>query len=142
MHFCNLFYQRVSSASCSEIFCKLSKSTRTKFNRVQNPSNLYIFFLLIHFVYFFAFYLSLIFTITLTSNPYPRSVSGSRIWLSGFWSRVNFERVSKFLLPFLNDYLYYINLVYKSLVVLNFYEVNISVWKLKAVPTIDIELAI
>ena len=35
-------------------------------------------------LFLFIFYL--FFTITVTPNPYPRSVSGSRIWLGGFWT--------------------------------------------------------
>ena len=73
----------------------LSKSIR-----VQNPPDFFIFlFLLLNFInllHFIAF--CLFFTITVTPNHYPRSVSGSINWLGGFWSggfwlRVEFERV-------------------------------------------------
>ena len=62
-------------------------------------------FLLIYFIYLFAFLLFIFhpfFTITVTPNPYPRSVSGFRIWLGGFWTRMDFERVPLFYISILN----------------------------------------
>ena len=44
-------------------------------------------------LYIFCFYYWFVFTITVIPNPYPRLVSGSRIWLGGFRTRVDFERV-------------------------------------------------
>ena len=60
---------------------------------VQNPPNkiLYFRYLIIYLknIWFFLF----IFYCHYYPNPYPRLVSGSRIWLCGFWTRVDFERV-------------------------------------------------
>ena len=63
----------------------LSKSTRSKSTRWK-----FIFLILINLFYnffqFFLFIFYLFFTITITPNPYPRLVSGSEIWLGGFWT--------------------------------------------------------
>ena len=76
--------------------CILSKSTR-----VQNPTDkiLYFRYLLICFKNFLNFF-CLFFTITITPNPYLRSVSCSRIVLGGFWSRWFWTRVDFDSIPF------------------------------------------
>ena len=73
----------------------LSKSIRVKNPPDQNPLAFkihpinIIFLLFINlFCKFFEVYLfifHLIFTITISPNPYLRLVSGSQIWLGGFW---------------------------------------------------------
>ena len=72
-----------------------------KSTRVQNPPVFFIFSLFLNlffnFFYFFLLIFYLFFTITVTPNRYPRSVSGFRIWLGGFWTRVDFQRVPIFL---------------------------------------------
>ena len=77
------------------------KSILWKSTRVQNLCDTFLFFLylLIKFFFFFAFFsfiFYLFFTITVTANPYPQLVSGSRIrlggfWTGGFWTQVDFE---------------------------------------------------
>ena len=52
----------------------LSKSTR-----VQNLSDFFLFSLFTYFIHFLFIFVLFVIIITVTSHPYPRSVSGSRI---------------------------------------------------------------
>ena len=53
------------------------------FLRLLSKSTLFFPYLLIYILHF-LFICYIFFTITVTSNPYTRSVSGSWIWLGGF----------------------------------------------------------
>ena len=55
------------------------------FLRLLSKSTLFFPYLLIYILHF-LFICYIFFTITVTSNSYPRSVSASWIWLGWFWS--------------------------------------------------------
>ena len=76
---------------------------RSKSTRVQNPPIFFYFlYFLTYFIYFwiFKFIFYLLFSVIITHNPYPRSVSGSQVWLGGFWMRKDLERVPFYILKY------------------------------------------
>ena len=94
LHVSKIFCQKLLQNDITSIIKHgiLSKSTRSKSTRLKKIFSLFINKFKIFFE-FFLFYIYLLFTITNTPNPYPRPVSGSRVWPGGFWTRVDFERV-------------------------------------------------